>query len=1017
MATRNKILPAQLNTSSEGAVPVESPARDDGSAQDEVSNKRSFAVPAEYLELNRQLDLGETAHRLIDLAGQIIGPANFVSLLSREELSRNLTVLAGLDLPQPFLQAAGFTASLPVLLDLSKPPPDWQNLPEITWPLLAYFPLTRPGPPTSSFQGGLLVLGNERLTPEQFESLAGLASVAAPALANAAEHGQLLTRYRMLETIRQTWDQLWITRDEQQRTLEKMLARNQALHDIGLAINSSLNLTDVLNTIVRETVNLAQASRGALAMWDEARSELTVMAEHNLGYNFDKLDKKESAVLVEKSPRQLVFNYPSQSEKPPVFPAHVHFPAGLSDRAVSSLEQFLTGYWNLDPHHSGDIMVCPLRWQQQIIGVILLNDLTPGRLFDREDEDIVTLIGSQATVAIQNARLFNAVTDERNRSRAILNSIAEGVFTTDTAENIMTFNPGAEALTGYTAEELAGKNYLQALRIGDRNSNPIAPEISPSRQAIQQKGPTEPRIFLVQRGRHRPGTALIALVAAPILDEYGRLSGTVGVFRDVTQEQEVSRLKDEFVSLVSHELRTPMASVLGFSELMLTRQLSEAKSHLYIETIHKEARRLSTLINDFLDIQRMEAGRQVYNFMEVGIEQVVRQAIAIFSQQTDRIRVNLTPGLPDVLADPDRILQTLTNLIGNGLKYSPDGGPVELYNRLDETGMLELEVRDSGLGIPREAQSHLFEKFYRVDNTDRRQIGGTGLGLAICREIVEAHGGKIWVESEQSQGSRFYFTLPTVKRDTLKQETRPGGRVLLVTGDPQVAQPVCAQLEKDGFQVETLAGKTQALEGLAGSEVLPVCIVVKAAGKLDAWDFLVQLRVNSHYKTVPVILSAGDKYLKGQVVGAASFLPKPLETSRLIEAINRLIAVRPQRNLLVIDDDASLRRALKETLTAHDFVVGQAAGGKQGLKLAVQNRPDLIILDLMMPKMDGFEVLARLRRERRTVNIPVIVVSAGEISAENRQFLQEGLAYFLPDREFSRVGELVKKIVRPNEEA
>jgi PAS domain S-box-containing protein len=1003
MAARNKGLPPELNTSLEKVAPGETLAGGDG----------VFAVPLEYLELGRQLDLEETATRFIALARQILGPANFASLLSQEEVSGGLTVVAGLGLPGPFLQAARFTLKLPVPVDLNKPDPAWKNLPPAPLPLRAYFPMTRPGPQTAPFQGGLLILGDNPLTPEQFARLGGLVRVAVPALANAAEHRQLLTRYRMLETIRQTWDQLWITRDEQQRTLEKMVARNQALHDIGLAINSSLDLTEVLNTIVRETVNLAQASRGAMAMWDEARSELTVMAEHNLEYTFGK---PESAILVDESPKQFVFKYPVDLKSQAVFMQRVHFPPGLSARAVSSLEQFLRGHWNLDPHHPGGIMVCPLRWQQQIIGVILLNDLTPGRLFDREDEDIVTLIGSQATVAIQNARLFNAVTDERNRSRAILNSIADGVFTTDTAENIMTVNPGAETLTGYTAEELAGKNYQQAFRIGDRSGNPIAPEISPSRQAMQQKSPTEPRIFLVQRGRHRPGTALIALVAAPILDEYGRLSGTVGVFRDVTQEQEVSRLKDEFVNLVSHELRTPMASVLGFSELMLTRQVSEAKSRLYVETIHKEALRLSTLINDFLDIQRMEAGRQVYNYVQVAMEDVVRQAIPIFSRQTDRIRVNLTPGLPEVLADPNRIVQTLTNLISNGLKYSPDGGPVELYSRLDENGMLELEVRDFGLGIPREAQDQLFEKFYRVDNTDRREIGGTGLGLAICREIIEAHGGKIWVDSAQGQGSRFYFTLPTVKKGP-RQPNRASGRVLMVAGDLEMVRPVCAQLEEDGFQVEIVSATSQAFEVLAGSETLPVGIVVPAGEKLDGWDFLLQLRANPLYKTVPVILISGDTGLNSQKVGSATFLPKPLDTNRLIEEINRLIPVLPQRHLLVIDDDSSLRRALKETLSAHDFVIGQAAGGEQGLKLAAQHRPDLIILDLTMPKIDGFEVLARLRRDKRTVNIPVIVVSARELSPENRNFLQEGLAYFLSDRELPGVRELVQKFVRANEEA
>lgn len=974
--------------------------------------KQAQAVPLEYLELSQELNLAEVARRILEFTQEITGPTARLSLLRWEDSAQDFGVLAGLDLSADFLAAARFLhdGDQTAPLDLSnrdgaenEPP----KLPDLALPVQVFQPLRPPG---RGFMGGLLVFGPERLAAEQLKRLERMAGYIAPALANAAEHQQVLTQYRMLETIRQTWDQLWISRDEQQRTLEKMVARNRALHDIGLAINSSLNLREVLNAIVRETVNVAQASRGAIAMWDEARRELTVMAEHSLGYG---LVNPEGALPVEDGLDRQVFSYPAEPTESPVFRPAVHFPAGLSRRARSGLESFLTDYWQLDPQHPGGIMVSPLRWQRQIIGVILLNDLTPGRLFDHEDEDIVTLIGSQATVAIENARLFNAVADERNRTRAILNSIADGVFTTDIHENILTFNPGAQILTGYDAAELAGKNYLQALRLCDRDGTPVGAEISPSLQAMQEKTPTEPRIFLLQRGPNRPGTALIALVAAPILDEYNQLSGTVGVFRDVTQEQEVSRLKDEFVSLVSHELRTPMASVLGFSELMLTRQLSESKSRLYVETIHKEALRLSTLINDFLDIQRMEAGRLVYTYEETDLAQLVRQAITIFGQQSERLKVDLPPGLPLVRADPDRIQQTLTNLISNGLKYSPGGGPVEISSRLTDTGMVEVEVKDYGLGIPREAQGQLFEKFYRVDNSDRREIGGTGLGLAICREIVEAHGGKIWVDSEQGQGSRFYFTLPVAKR-AAPAIVSTGKPVLVVESATSAAHLLREHLEEAGFAAVCLAEPGQAAQYLAEDNPRPEIIVLET-NEPSGWDFLLKLKAAPEYQSIPVIVSGRrEANLKDQMLGAAHFMSKPVDPARLVEVIDRLLVNRPQRNLLVIDDDAWARRALKEKLSALDFVVGVAAGGEQGLKLALQNRPDLIILDLLMPKMDGFEVLKRLRGDRRTLTIPVIVASAKELTAQEGEFLQAGLAYFLPRNEDTprRVGEVAANIFK-----
>jgi PAS domain S-box-containing protein len=993
-----------------------------------VQDDWAAMVPREYLELSQQLDLGEIVRHTLRLAGEITGPGAQLSLLHREGAGRGFSVLEGQELSKDVLKSlevlypANQTACLHLNGDQSAPGslpnPVLEPFPATLHPNLVYLPLGKPGSPASRFQGSLLILTPASLKTAQLDRLTQLAVMVGPALANAAEHQQVLNQYRMLETIRNTWDQLWITRDEQQRALEKMVAQNRALHDIGLAINSSLNLKEVLNTIVSETVSLTQASRGALAMWDETRRELTVMAENGL-------DVQEGAGQNVADLDRLVLTYPDQAIPPPVFQPEVHFPSGLSPRAISSLEQFLTGHWLIEPAHSGGILVCPLLWQRQVIGVIILNDLTPGRRFDREDENIVTLIGSQATIAIENARLFKAVTDERNRTRAILNSITDGVFTTDAAEHIITVNPGAQNLTGYQAEELVGRNYIQALKLSDRSGNQIVAEISPSLQAMKEKSPTEPRIFLIQRGRNNPGTALIALVAAPIMDEYGQLSGTVGVFRDVTQEQEVSRLKDEFVSLVSHELRTPMASVLGFSELMLTRQLSETKYRLYVETIHKEALRLSTLINDFLDIQRMEAGRQVYNYIEVDLTQLINQATNIFSQQHDRLKLDLRPDMPLVRADPDRILQTLTNLISNALKYSPDGGPVELSSRLDENGMLELEVRDYGLGIPREAQAHLFEKFYRVDNSDRREIGGTGLGLAISREIVEAHGGRIWLDSELGQGSRFYFNLPTVNKaggmpeglHRVPQDATPEGWALVVETNHTLSKLCAGKLEEAGLRAVCLPNVERASHYLTEPGEPPSLILLglNHDRPLDSWDFMLQLGANPLYKTIPLVINVDrETQLGNQMFGQVSIISKPIDTGKLIEQVNRLTPPRPQRSLLVIDDDASLRRVLKETLSCQDFVVGLAASGEQALKMARQNRPDLIILDLMMPKMDGFDVLARLRSDPRTVGIPIIVASAKELTSQERLILLDGVAYFVNKCEYTpqRIGELIHKILQ-----
>ena len=966
----------------------------------------AVSLRPEYLELGRQLNLAQVAQTAIGLLAQLQSDGGSAIVRRESDRAEAIETLAARPALPPAL--------LEILADLADQPLGLQAGPPTDRLQVVYLPMGRSG---EAFWGGLVAWSKTAFGPSQLAELFQLTAVLGPALANAAEYSRVLGQYQRLEAVRKTWEQVWLSVDEQQKAIERMLARNQALHDIGLAINSSLNLKEILTTIMRETVRLVGAERGAIALWDESRHALSLMAEYHANEPLNPLAMTLATDL----------NRPDAEDDDydPLLETNLGVAEEIAEQAAG-LRRLLKRHWQLRAGQAGAILLSPLRRLKQTVGVIILNDLKPGRVFAKDEIDIVTLIAGQASVAIENARLFDIVAQERNRSRAILDSIADGVFTADLNQCIVSVNPGAERLSGHAATSLLGQPYIEALGVSDREGKPIWPEVSPLIQAVEEGVSTEPRIFQIKRGGPDAQDALIALVAAPILDDKGQITGTVGVFRDVTQEQAVSRLKDELVSLVSHELRTPMASVLGFSELMLTRQLSEAKSRLYVETIYKEAQRLSNLINDFLDVQRMESGRQVYNYTEVDLKPVMRQISNVFGRERGRLRLEIPADLPMVRADPDRIAQTLTNLISNGLKYSPDGGEVLVEARLNEQNMVEFRVQDRGLGIPREAQPQLFTKFYRVDNSDRREIGGTGLGLAISREIIEAHGGKIWLESEPGRGSTFYFTLPIVREATETSRlddkeplmiTHDNNLVLVVEDDQSLAHLITAHLEEDDYRVQWASTAEQAQHFLVESNLLPALIVLDIVlpGRLDGWDFLLQLKANPITAPIPVIISTVlDSVLTGAMLGEATFLAKPVDSQRLLETINRLTANRPQRNLLLVDDDASLRRLLKETLTAQDFVVATAAGGEQGLKLAFQNMPDLIILDLMMPKMDGFQVLARLRNDRRTMNVPVVVVSAKELTRPERQFLQDGTARFLTKGEYTpqRIRELVGQMLR-----
>ena len=251
----------------------------------------------------------------------------------------------------------------------------------------------------------------------------------------------------------------------------------------------------------------------------------------------------------------------------------------------------------------------------------------------------------------------------------------------------------------------------------------------------------------------------------PLADEQGRIRGGVHVVHDITEERHLQRLKDEMLSAVSHEMRTPLTAMLGFVEFMLENEVSPEERRDYLETVHKETERLNELISNFLDLQRLQAQLENYQLETVSIAEMLSEAGHLFAlaSRVHHIRVECPPEISPVQGDPKRLQQVLKNLLSNAIKYSPGGGEVVL-RAVQRRGVVIISVEDQGLGIPPQDLERIFERFYRVNDSDRRIPGGIGLGLALVREVVKAHGGQVWVESRLGQGSTFFFTLPLSPR-------------------------------------------------------------------------------------------------------------------------------------------------------------------------------------------------------------------------------------------------------------
>lgn len=539
--------------------------------------------------------------------------------------------------------------------------------------------------------------------------------------------------------------------------LDYRIRQRDYLLSITQAMVSRLNVRAVLRLILQAAVDMLQGQSGLIALYnaDGAFAFWTsyglppalVDAFHPLIEGVPAVDKAED------------FTIPNLADKL----AQIAEETGLLLRQVVALPMVVDAAGS---HAGGEP-------RQDFLGVLFVFR-SHSLSFSPDDRQILKSFADYAAIAVNNAQLYEAAVTERGRLDALLESSGDGIMVLRPDLSIERLNRALASLTGWTAEEAVGRQHddviVWARQNSDMTLNQAIEQGWPSRDsgvAMGRSAGASRTLYAEGELRRRNGSVVsVGITYAPLLGRNGRLINIISTIRDITRFREADVLKDTFISVVSHELKTPVSIIKGYAETL--RRPEARRNPALVEemlaSITEESDRLARLVDDLLDASRLQAGGLPFRDVEeVDLRFIARRVIERYAPQSPqhRLVLDFTPAddFPTVRGDPQRLEQVLDNLVSNAIKYSPRGGVVEIKGEASTVEVV-ISVRDEGVGIPFEEQERIFTRFHRVESPETRAVAGTGLGLYLTRAIVQAHGGRCWVDSSPGQGATFYVALP-----------------------------------------------------------------------------------------------------------------------------------------------------------------------------------------------------------------------------------------------------------------
>jgi PAS domain S-box-containing protein len=541
------------------------------------------------------------------------------------------------------------------------------------------------------------------------------------------------------------------------------LRQREYLLQISRAITAQLDLTSVLNLVIEVAVEMLAGTSGLIALYEEDGSE-------------------ELRIYASAGLRREVW--------PAFGPLLALSPREAAREALIRVMRTIAADTGLALRQ---MIALPLTFRDTPVGVIYVFRAALNVAFSTDDEQVLQAFANQAAIAVSNARLYQGAVREKQRLNAIIEQSADGVMILDSRWRITSFNKAMEQLTGWAREEAVGRPCAEVLGVRNSQGVNLCLVDCPLQRQPHVTNPVIEGWMMNRDGRE----LYIQSRYAPQRGPNGAFLGAIANVRDITEQKREEELQNTFISIISHELKTPVSIIKGYAETLRREDANWSQETLRdgFQVIEEEADRLANQIQDLLDVSRFLAGGLHLDMTDWSLPALARQVVQGFAAQTDErfeFELRLPEDFPPMHGDYERIRMVLTNLVSNAVKYSPDGGTIRIGAKAEDE-LAIIYVADKGIGIPPEEQQRIFQRFYRVDNRLRRETQGTGIGLYLTRSIVEAHGGRIWVESQVGRGSRFLFTLPLARRqitadaavepadaavepaDTLDHPDTPGG--------------------------------------------------------------------------------------------------------------------------------------------------------------------------------------------------------------------------------------------------